>query len=393
MTLTPKESAVLAWLDAQAPAMVQLLQRIVDIDSGSYDKAGVDAVGQVLQAHLIEAGLDVEVLPGRQFGDGFAARLAAADGRNEPGHVLLMGHRDTVFPAGEAARRPFRIEDGKAYGPGVADMKAGLVLNSFVMAALEAHGGAPLPVVALYTADEEIASPEGRGLIETMAREAKAVFNAEPGRPTGSTGGGIVTSRNGALFQEVEITGVPAHSGANHKAGRSAIEAMAQKIVALHALTDYAAGVTVNVGLAQGGEAVNTVAPSARFAFDVRVPTMAAYATAEAAVDAILRATHVAGTTTRVVSRRAFLPVEEKAENQALFEHYQRTAGELGLTVQAVFSGGSADSGFTSALGVPTICGTGPIGERAHTPEEVCHLATLVPRAQALALAVLRLSA
>ncbi|MFW5832808.1 MAG: M20/M25/M40 family metallo-hydrolase, partial [Pseudomonadota bacterium] len=255
MTLSAKETEVLAWLDAHEPAMIELLRRIVDLDSGSYDKAGVERVGEVLQAHLREAGLEVEVRPGERFGGTFSARLAAEGGRNEPGHVLLLGHRDTVFPEGEAARRPFRIEHGKAYGPGVADMKAGLVLNSFVMAALAAHGGAPLPVVALYTADEEVASPEGRPVIEAAARDARAVFNAEPGRPEG----GIVTSRNGAMFVQVEITGVPAHSGANHRAGRSAIEEMARKITALHALTDYAAGLTVNVGLVEGGEAVNTV--------------------------------------------------------------------------------------------------------------------------------------
>ncbi len=387
MTLSPKEAKVLAWLEANEANMIDLLRRIVDLDSGSYDKAGVDAVGEVLKAHLAEAGVDVEAVPGRAMGDSLTARLPAESGRNEPGHVLLMGHRDTVFPKGEAARRPFRIEGTKAYGPGVADMKAGLVLNSFVMAALKAHGGAPLPVVALYTADEEIASPEGRPVIEAAAREARAVFNAEPGRPEG----GIVTSRNGAMFTEVEIEGVPAHSGANHKVGRSAIEELAQKVIALHALTDYDAGITVNVGTIEGGEAVNTVAPSARFGFDVRFPTLAAYAWAKDAVAKALATTHVDGTTTTVVSQRVFLPVEEKAENRALFGHYAAGCADLDLAAKPVFSGGSADSGFTSALGVPTICGTGPFGEKAHTPDEVCHLDTLVPRAKAVALAVLRL--
>jgi glutamate carboxypeptidase len=387
--MSAKEIDVLAWLDAHETAMVDLLRRIVDIDSGSYDRAGVDRVGEVLQAHLREAGLAVEVRPGERFGATFTARLPAADGRNEPGHVLLMGHRDTVFPEGEAARRPFRIENGKGYGPGVADMKAGLVLNSFVMAALAAHGGAPLPVVALYTADEEIASPEGRPVIEAAAEQARAVFNAEPGRPEG----GIVTSRNGAMFVQVEITGVAAHSGANHRTGRSAIEEMARKITALHELTDYDAGLTVNVGLVEGGEAVNTVAPRARFGFDVRFPTLAVQARAEQAVEAILARTHVPGTTTTVVEKRVFLPVEETPRNHALFEHYAASCADLGLTAKPVFSGGSADSGFTSALGVPTICGTGPFGEKAHTPEEVCHLETLVPRAKAVALAVLRLTA
>lgn len=387
MTISPHEQQALDWLAAQAPAMVDLLAKLVNQDSGSYDVSGVDAAGDILRAFLEAEGFHVDVTPGAALGYSFETRLPAADGRNTPSHVLLMGHRDTVFPTGEAERRPFRVEDGRAFGPGVADMKAGLVLNAFVMAALKRVGGAPHPVVMLCTPDEEIASPEGRGIIERTAAGAAAVFNAEPGRP----GGGIVTSRNGGLFCEVEITGRAAHSGANHRQGRSAVEALARKVQALHALTDYDAGITLNVGLVDGGEAVNTVAPRSRFAFDCRFATRAALARVEPSIDAILERVDVPDTTTTVTSRRLFLPVEPKAENEQLFAHYAAGAGDIGLGVEAVFSGGSADSGFTSALGVPTICGTGPIGEKAHTPDEVLHLDTLVPRAQALALAVLRL--
>jgi len=383
------EADVLAWLADRRAEMVTLLEALVNVDSGSHDRAGVNRAGEVLARFLAERGLEVEVTPGERQGDGLTVRLPAAGGRNVPGHVLLLGHRDTVFPTGEAARRPFRVEGERAFGPGVADMKAGLVMNAFVMAAFAAKGGAPVPLVMLTTADEEIASPEGRGLIEATAQDARCVFNAEPGRP----GGGIVTSRNGALFCEVEITGRAAHSGANHKTGASAIEAAARKVQALHALTDYDRGVTLNVGLIAGGEAVNTVAPFARFSFDCRFPSQAAFAEVEPRIDGILERTELAGTSQRVDSRRVFLPVEETARDRKLFDHYAASAGDVGLPAEPVFSGGSADSGFTSALGVPTLCGTGPIGEHAHTPDEVCHLDTLVPRAQAVALAILRLEA
>jgi glutamate carboxypeptidase len=383
------EADILAWLGDRRAEMVTLLEALVNVDSGSHDVAGVNRVGEVLAHFLAEHGLEVETTPGERQGDGLTVRLPAAGGRNVPGHVLLMGHRDTVFPPGEADRRPFRVEGARAYGPGVADMKAGLVMNAFVMAAFAARGGAPVPLVMLTTADEEIASPEGRALIEATAQDARCVFNAEPGRP----GGGIVTSRNGALFCEVEITGRAAHSGANHRKGASAIEAAARKIQALHALTDYDAGVTLNVGLVAGGEAVNTVAPFARFGFDCRFPSQAAFAVVEPEIEAVLGRAELAGTATRVTGRRLFLPVEETARDRTLFDHYAAGARELGLEVAPVFSGGSADSGFTSALGVPTLCGTGPIGEHAHTPDEVCHLDTLVPRAQALARAVCRLEA
>lgn len=391
MTSSAREQSALGWLEGQETSMVALLQKLVNIDSGTHDKEGVDRAGDALVGWLEDAGFEVHKTPGKAMGYSLETRLAAAEGRNAPGHVVLMGHRDTVFPTGEAARRPFRIEGDRAYGPGVMDMKAGLVLNAFVLKALQEAGGAPCPVVLLCTPDEEIASPEGRAVIEQTAQGAVAVFNSEPGRPGVASGGGIVTSRNGALFCEVEITGRAAHSGANHRQGRSAIEVLARKVQALHALTDYDRGITLNVGLVSGGEAVNTVAPVASFGFDCRFPTQAAFADVEPKIQAILERDELPDTTTRVTARRLFLAVEEQTANRSLFEHYAKGVRELGLDVEAVFSGGSADSGFTSAMGVPTICGTGPMGEKAHSPDEVCHLETLLPRAKALALAVLRL--
>jgi glutamate carboxypeptidase len=383
------EADVLAWLADRRAEMVTLLEALVNVDSGSHDRDGVNRAGEVLSHFLAGHGLEVEVTPGEVQGDGLTVRLPAAGGRQVPGPVLLMGHRDTVFPAGEVARRPFRVEGERAFGPGVADMKAGLVMNAFVTAAFAARGGAPVPLVMLTTADEEIASPEGRALIEATAQDARCVFNAEPGRP----GGGIVTSRNGALFTDVVITGRAAHSGASHRLGASAIEAAARKIQALHALTDYDRGVTLNVGLIAGGEAINTVAPCARFSFDCRFPTQVAFAEIEPEIARVVEREELVGTGVQVTGRHLFLPVEETARDRKLFEHYAAAARALAMPAEAVFSGGSADSGFTSALGVPTLCGTGPIGEHAHTPDEVCHLDTLVPRAQAVALAIMRLEA
>jgi glutamate carboxypeptidase len=171
----------------------------------------------------------------------------------------------------------------------------------------------------------------------------------------------------------------------------SAIEELCRKVVALHALTDYGSGTTVNVGLITGGQSVNTVAPYASCRVDVRFKTMAAMAEAEAAIERVLGETHLPGTTTRLTEKAAFLPLEPNAANRALFEHYVAAAAELGQTVGGEYTGGSADSGFTAALGAPTVCGTGPIGEKAHSPGEACHLDSLIPRAQILALAISRL--
>ncbi len=387
MSIAARETDVLDWLAQQYEPMVELLGKLVDTDSGSYDRAGVARAGEILRAHLEAHGLAVELIEQADGSVSIKATLAPRQRAADNAHVLLLGHRDTVFPKGTAAERPFRVENARAYGPGVADMKAGLVMNAFVLEGLARFDGASRPVVMLVTSDEEIASPASRPTIEASARGARAVFNAEPGRPSGN----IVSGRKGAMFLTVEVTGKPAHSGSAHDQGVSAIEELCRKVIELHALTDYASGTTVNVGLIEGGQSINTVAPWASAKVDVRFKTMAAMAEAEAAIERILGRVHLPGTTTRITNKAAFLPLEPSAANRALFEHYVACAAELGQTIGGEYTGGSADSGFTAAVGAPTVCGTGPIGAKAHRPDEVCHLDTLVPRAQALALAILRL--
>src|SRR6478735_5550356 len=164
-SMSEGESKVAEWLEEQREAMVSLLGELVNTDSGTYDKVGVDAAGEPLRRFFEAAGLQVEVLPHPMFGDTIRATLPH-ETANDQRPIVLMGHRDTVFPKGEAGRRPFRVENGRAYGPGVADMKSGLVMNAFVVAALARFGGHPGPVVALVTSDEEIASPSSRPVIE-----------------------------------------------------------------------------------------------------------------------------------------------------------------------------------------------------------------------------------
>lgn len=379
---------VLNWLDGQRQAMTDLLEKLVNTDSGSYNKAGVDAVGRIIEEHLAGRGIRTERIPAEEFGDCIRAEVAAAPGGANR-HIVLMGHRDTVFADGTVAERPFRVEGDVAYGPGVADMKAGLVMNTFVLEAFHKFGGAPFPLVGLYTGDEEIGSPSGRPVIEATARGARAVFNAEPGRESGN----VVTGRKGASFFKFEITGKAAHSGANPERGVSAIEEMARKIQALHALTDFARGITVNVGLVAGGSSVNTSAPYCSAEVDVRFKTMEDRAWVWERIDAILKTTHLQGTETRIVRERGFLPLTMSPESQKIFDLYVAGASEVGLTVGGEFTGGSADSGFTAQVGTPTLCATGPCGGRAHSPEEFLRLDTMVPRAKAVAIAISRLPA
>jgi glutamate carboxypeptidase len=383
------EDQIVTWLGGQQAAMLAELEAMVNIDGGSYDKAGVDAVGARVGAFLAQHDVPVETLAQQKHGDCLRAVVDAgggAYGGNERRNIVLMGHRDTVFPKGEPTRRPFKIEDGRAYGPGVCDMKAGLVMNLFVLAAIRKFGGAPGPVVALFTGDEEIGSPEGRPVIEAEARAARVVFNSEPGRPTGA----VVTGRKGGVFSVIDITGKAAHSGGNFEAGISAIEELARKVQALHALTDLKRGITVNVGLVSGGQSVNTVAPSAQAQIDLRYVDPVDRDELMAAIHAIAAKNFVPGTSASLTIKGEFVPLKKNAGTDAVFALYKEVAD---FETAGEFTGGCADSGFTALMGAPTLCAVGPVGGKAHSPEEYMEVDSFVPRAQALARAILRLDA
>ncbi|MDR3379059.1 M20 family metallopeptidase [Cupriavidus basilensis] len=375
-------SGVIDWLGGQQAEMQALLQRIVDIDSGSRQEAGVTAVAEVLRAHLEAAGIAVTLHAVPGYG---VCLDALVPGAGDGAPILLMGHMYTVFPAGTAARRPFRVEDGLAYGPGVADMKSGLVMNVFVAEALARCGGNALPVRLFFSCDEEIGSGATRERIMDVARGARAVFNAEPGRVSGN----LVTGRKGSMVVEFEVEGVAAHAGVNHAQGASAIDALARKILALHALTDPEQGITTNVGCVKGGIVPNMVAPLAQAELDVRFTADTDIEALVEQVRAIIEAESLPRTKGRITEMRRTRPMTQTPAD--LLALYQRGAQHLGFTVDGEFTGGAADSGLTSSVGTPTLCGTGPVGGHAHTVREYSELATFVPRAQAVALAILAL--
>jgi glutamate carboxypeptidase len=365
------------WLSTRHDEMEAFLKTLVDIDSNSFDKTGTDKVGAAIAAFFEADGIAVSRVANDTYGDCLKAEIPGRGG-NAP--VLMMGHRDTVFPKGTTTTRGFSKSGKTAYGPGVADMKGGLVVNCFVLRALKAAGGADFPVVALFTADEEIGSPSGRAVIEETARGARAVFNSEPGRVSGN----VVTGRKGGTTIDIFVEGKAAHSGANHQDGASAIGALAAKIIKLHALTDYAAGITTNVGVIKGGMTHNTVAPSAEAELDIRFVELAHLPKILADVTAILEHEDVPGTRARWVQGATFLPLEAHMSAD-LFERYHAAAEAEGFAVAGEFTGGCSDAGFTAALGVPSLCGLGPVGGKAHTDEEFLDLTTLVPRARAMA--------
>jgi glutamate carboxypeptidase len=382
------ESQITAWLATQQDAMLALLREMVDTDSGSYNKPGIDAVGAAVQRFLASHGIPIETIRQPKHGDCLRAAVPwDGPAGNAGGNIVLMGHRDTVFPDGEATRRPFTVRDGIAYGPGVADMKAGLTMNCFVLAAFARFGGSPAPLVGLFTGDEEIGSPEGRRVIEAEARRARAVLNSEPGRVSGN----VVTGRKGGVFMSFRITGKAAHSGANFADGVSAIEELARKVQAIHALTDLPRGITLNVGLVSGGQSVNTVAPWAEGQIDLRYVDPPDKDDVVAAIGAIVERSFIPGTKAELTVRGEFLPLTQSPAARKLFDLYVGAAADSGFATGGEFTGGCADSGFTAAAGAPTLCAVGPVGGKAHSPDEFLVVDSLVPRSQACARAILRL--
>ena len=375
---TSTEKAVLDWLAARRDAMLDLLRTIVDIDSGSYDKAEVDAVGAQLCRFLSVHGVPFSIIPNDQFGDADLCRTLQRRlqpcGRTgapaRPSRHRLSRRRSQAPPVQNRRRR--------GSGPGCCDMKAGLAMNAFVLAAFAHFAAAPSPITALFTADEEIGSPSSRELIKAEAQKARAVFNSEPGRP----GGGIVTDRKGGALMRLDVEGKAAHAGNNLADGVGAIEEIARKIIKLHALTDLAKGISCNVGTIRGrpgrqhgGAACKRRAPTC--ASSIPEDGVAAMQ----AIQAIIAEQNVPGTHARLEVAGRFEPLVASPASQRLFTHYSACAAVLGQNVEGLFAGGCANSGFAASAGAPTICAVGPIGGRAHSPEEYVEVDSIVPRA------------
>ena len=373
------------WLNAQQENMLSLLADLVNIDSNSFDKAGVDKVAARLRVFFDNHGIPYDTIPLTDFGDALRAVVSGGDG-NKP--ILLCGHRDTVFATGEVEKRPFSTRDGKAFGPGVADMKPGLVINAFILAAFHKFGGHPNPLIGLFTGDEEIGSPSSKDIIIAEAEKARLAFNSEPSRPSGN----IVTQRKGGIFCHCAIKGVAAHSGGFFTEGRSAIQELAYKIQALHELTDLERGTTINVGLVRGGQSVNTVAAEASCDIDIRYQDTAERDDILTQVKTICEKVYVEDTSSSFSIRGEFQPLNPSAQSKELFALYQESAAQDDVIVEGEHSGGCADSGFIAAAGTPVICGVGPVGGNYHRPDEWMQIDSLAQRARFIANTILRLA-
>jgi glutamate carboxypeptidase len=259
-------------------------------------------------------------------------------------------------------------------------MKAGIVMNCFAAVAMSRFIPLNASVAFLFTADEEIGSPSSRALIEQEARGTVAVFNSEPGRPTGA----VVTGRKAGIFMRCDVHGKAAHAGANFENGVSAILELAHKILELSEITDLSRGITLNVGVISGGQTVNTVAPSASAEIDLRYVTASDRQRLISDVKRVVETPVTEGSQARLEVTAEFLPLVQTSANLRLFEIYRECAHELGISVAGEFTGGCSDAGFASSTGASTLCGIGPIGGLAHSSEEYVELRSISARAQVL---------
>lgn len=366
------------FLDEKYAAGIRLLEQLVNVDSPSKDKVLTDRAGQVILRYFDQAGITYRLEENRDYGDFILATIRKG---GPGGKILLLGHRDTVFPAGTASVRPFKIEGNRAYGPGVADMKGGLVIAILAAQALKETEIEMGDIELLITADEEIGSPSSRPVIERRAREATAVFNLESGRPDGS----VVTARRGSAHLTMQIEGVAAHSGLNIEEGISAIEELSHKIIALHRLTDLEQGITVNVGWIEGGVNTNVVAPHATGEIHLGFWTHNDFNQVYTKIKSIIERSYLPGTTSRLEGGISFLPMEKHEGVKKLYRIVQEAASILGIELSEQRTKGAADAGFPASLGVPTICGMGPVGGHYHSEKEYIELDTMIPRAKLLA--------
>jgi len=378
--------AILAAVESGRPALLAELEALVSIDCGSYTKEGVDAVGARVGAALVGLGGFVVVHPHPELGDTVVATFPGAE---DAARLLLLAHLDTVFPPGTAASRPFRVADGRATGPGVADMKAGLLAGIHALAAARAAAGPSLGRIAFVAnSDEEIGSPSSTPLIRALAAEADVALVLECARANGD----IVSSRKGMVDLRLTIRGRAAHAGVEPEKGRSAILEAAHLVTALHALPARWSTVTCNVGVMTGGTRPNVVAEEAVLEVDLRAATTDELDAAIAAVHALAAAPTVADVTVVVEEMSGWRPMEKGPRTAALVGHAVDLASRLGFDLRDAATGGASDGNATAGMGVPTLDGLGPVGGLDHSPGEYVDVASIVPRTALLAALLVALS-
>ncbi|MDE3110327.1 MAG: M20 family metallopeptidase [Acidobacteriota bacterium] len=374
---------ILRFLLRREGEMASLLGRFVRLESPSDDKAAVDRFGRIVAKEWRNRGAEVRVL--RQTERGNHVRVEAWLGERRPKkQLLILGHLDTVYPMGTHRRTPFRIEDGRAWGPGAFDMKGGLVIALFAFDALRAAGACPNKRwVFFWNSDEDVGSKSSRKEIEREARRSEAVLVLEP---AAGRDGKLKTSRKGAGTAEIQVAGRSGHAGnAPHLpgAGVNAVHELALQIARLMKMNDRRRGITVQATVVFGGTVSNVVPEHARASIDIRH----AHIADAPRINRALRSLRpiLPGAEIEVHGGVNRPPLERTSGVLKLFTRAKAIMEAMGLPLGEASVGGVSDGNFTAALGVPTLDGLGAIGDGAHSPREYVVLRSLPERAALLA--------
>ena len=361
--------------DSRIAEMILLLRNLVETESPTNEKEAVDRVGAILVEASQKLGATVTTHPQEKRGDHIAAQWGTGEGG-----ILLLGHMDTVFPLGTLAEMPFYEKDGRIFGPGVLDMKSGLVIILTAIAALQEADKMPKrPVTALFTSDEEVGSQTSRPLIEKMAADSELVLVLESALPDGS----LKTWRKGTGDFNIRVKGRAAHAGGAHADGRNAIEEIAHHILAIQKLTDYEKGTTLNVGVINGGTVSNVVPETAEARVDLRVMQAGEYERIALAIQTLEPV--LDGVSLEVTGELNRPPMPFDVTMEETFEKAQTIAADAGITLKAGGSGGASDGNFVAPLGIPLLDGLGAVGEGLHSDREYIFIKSLPERARLLA--------
>ncbi|HEY2170913.1 MAG TPA: M20 family metallopeptidase [Candidatus Angelobacter sp.] len=373
--------AYLAFCQQHEAEMLSLLRKMVEIESPSDDKAAVDRMGSFLAESFERLGGQVTFYPQEAAGNHLKADfpgVASSGALGKP--VLLLGHFDTVWPLGTLAKMPFRMEAGRAFGPGVYDMKAGIAMMMFALRALKEADAAHRPVTILLDTDEEVGSTTGRPIVEATAKDCEAVLVLEPSQ---GPQGHLKTSRKGVGDITVRVRGRASHSGVDFEKGRSAIVELARQLLEIVKFTDLSRGITVNPGVVQGGTRSNVIAAEAWAEVDLRIARAADAQELQQKFAALKPfdpdcSIELSGGINRP-------PMERTERTVRLFSLAREIAGAMGWKLEESSTGGGSDGNFTSALGIPTLDGLGALGEGAHASNESVVIQELPQRTALLA--------
>lgn len=340
---------------------IAALKRLVEYESPTSDKPAVDRLVDFLQSEIEARGGTVDRRRQADFGDVLVSRFGAGD--QKP--LFVMTHVDTVWPVGAIQRLPWRIDGNHIFGPGIYDMKASAAMMLTALDILNELSLKTRPLVWMINTEEEVGSPASRPILEGLAREAELVLCLEPPVPPD---GALKTERKGVGMFTMTIEGRASHAGADHEAGISAVEELAQQIQWLHGLTDYDLGTTVNVGVISGGTKRNVVAAHAEALIDLRVTSMAE---ADRIVPMILNAQpHDARTSLKIEGELNRPPMERTDAIASAFQRARAIGATVGLDLNEASTGGGSDGNFTAGIGVPTLDGLGCNGDGAHADNE-----------------------